>query len=272
MTHPTSTGRQWTIRPALPADAPVLVAFTLREASDAEGRSLPVVDAERGVAAAFADPPKARYWVAEAGGLLLGSVSAVTEWSNFLGGDYWWVVGVGGLFTLARFSEAFLVLRAQQTGIALALVPLVMVAMNLVYALAAYPFGKLSDRVSHSRLLAGGLLVLVAADLVLAASSHWSTLLAGVALWGIHLGMTQGLLATMVADTAPADLRGTAFGFFNLVSGLAMLVASLVAGLLWDTLGAAFAFHAGAAFSLVTLAALAWRPAGARQAPARREG
>ena len=91
MTHPTSTGRQWTIRPALPADAPVLVAFTLREASDAEGRSLPVVDVERGVAAAFADPPKARYWVAEAGGLLLGSVSAVTEWSNVLGGDYWWV-------------------------------------------------------------------------------------------------------------------------------------------------------------------------------------
>ena len=178
-----------------------------------------------------------------------------------LGGAYWWVVGIGGLFTLARFSEAFLVLRAEQLGIALALVPLVMVAMNVVYASSAYPFGKLSDRVSHSRLLAGGLVVLVAADLVLASSSHWSTMLGAVALWGIHLGITQGLLATMVADTAPADLRGTAFGFFNLVSGLAMLFASVCAGWLWDRFGAEFTFYAGAAFSLVALAVLAVRPA-----------
>ena len=177
-----------------------------------------------------------------------------------LGSAYWWVVAVGGVFTLARFSEAFLVLRAQQSGIALALVPLVMVAMNVVYALAAYPFGKLSDRVSHGRLLAGGLLVLLAADLVLATSSHWSGVLGGVALWGIHMGITQGLLATMVADTAPADLRGTAYGFFNLVSGLAMLLASVCAGLLWDSFGAAFTFYAGAAFTLLALLALAWRP------------
>ena len=177
-----------------------------------------------------------------------------------LGTGYWSVVGIGVLFTLARFSEAFLVLRAEQGGIPLALVPLVMVAMNVVYALAAYPFGKLSDRVSHGRLLAAGLLVLLAADLVLAISSHWSGVLAGVALWGIHMGITQGLLATMVADTAPADLRGTAYGFFNLVSGLAMLLASVCAGLLWDRFGAAFTFYAGAAFTVLALLALAWRP------------
>jgi MFS family permease len=177
-----------------------------------------------------------------------------------LGGSYWWVVGIGAVFTLARFSEAFLVLRALQADVPVALVPLVMVAMNLVYALSAYPFGKLSDRMSHKTLLALGLLVLIAADLVLATSDHWSVLLAGVALWGVHMGMTQGLLATMVADTAPADLRGTAYGFFNLVSGLAMLVASVLAGVLWDQLGAAFTFYAGAAFCVVALVGLAWQP------------
>jgi len=169
------------------------------------------------------------------------------------------VVGLGAVFTLARFSEAFLVLRAQQSGVALALVPLVMVAMNLVYSASAYPFGKLSDRMSHTRLLALGLLVLVAADLVLASSSHWVTVLAGVVLWGIHMGVTQGLLAAMVADTAPADLRGTAYGFFNLLSGLAMLLASGVAGWLWDRYGAAFTFYGGAVFAVVALIVMAVR-------------
>ena len=176
-----------------------------------------------------------------------------------LGRPYWWVVGIGAVFTLARFSEAFLVLKAQQTGLAMALVPLVMVAMNLVYAASAYPFGKLSDRMNHSTLLAFGLVVLMAADLVLAGANQWSTLLAGVALWGIHMGMTQGLLATMVADTAPADLRGTAYGFFNLVSGVAMLFASGVAGWLWDVYGAATTFLGGAAFAGVALLALVIR-------------
>lgn len=173
---------------------------------------------------------------------------------------YWWVVGVGAVFTLARFSEAFLVLRAHQGGIALALVPLVMVAMNLVYAGSAYPFGKLSDRMSHKTLLAWGLVVLIAADLVLAYDDHWTTVIAGVALWGVHMGMTQGLLATMVADNAPADLRGTAYGFFNLMSGFAMLVASALAGLIWDQWGASFTFYAGAAFSLLALVALLKKP------------
>ena len=172
---------------------------------------------------------------------------------------YWWVVGVGAVFTLARFSEAFLVLRAEQLGMALAAVPLVMVAMNVVYSLTAYPFGKLSDRVSHHGLLLAGLSVLVLADVVLAVSTHWLGLLLGVALWGVHMGMTQGLLAAMVAAQAPADLRGTAFGFFNLVSGVALLAASVLAGLLWQYLGPAWTFGAGAAFSVLAMAALAWR-------------
>ena len=174
---------------------------------------------------------------------------------------YWWVVAVGAAFTLARFSEAFLVLRAQQIGIPMALVPLVMVAMNLVYSVSAYPFGVLSDRMSHTRLLAVGMLMLITSDLLLAYSPHWPALLGGVALWGIHMGMTQGLLATMVADTAPADLRGTAYGFFNLASGVAMLLASVVAGWLWDAYGASTTFVGIAVFAALALIGLLIRRA-----------
>jgi MFS family permease len=177
--------------------------------------------------------------------LALGNLSRLSR-------AYWGVVAIGALFTLARFSEAFLVLRAQQSGIALSLVPLVMVAMNVTYSLSAYPFGHLSDRMSHASILRMGLIVLIAADLVLAASTHWAALLAGVLLWGLHRGMTQGLLASMVASTAPADLRGTAYGFFNLMSGLAVLIASVVAGMLWDRFGASMTFYAGAAFCALT--------------------
>jgi MFS family permease len=171
---------------------------------------------------------------------------------------YWHVVGLGAVFTLARFSEAFLVLRAQQSGITLALVPLVMVAMNAVYALSAYPFGALSDRVSHRAMLMAGLGLLVMADLILASSAHWAVVLTGVAVWGLHMGMTQGLLAVMVADTAPSDLRGTAFGVFNLASGMALLVASVLAGVLWDGLGASATFLAGSGFAGLA-ALLLWR-------------
>ncbi|AYH47926.1 MFS transporter [Dickeya fangzhongdai] len=177
-----------------------------------------------------------------------------------LSARYWWVVGLGAVFTLARFSEAFLVLRAQQVEIPVALIPLVMVAMNLVYACSAYPFGKLSDRMDHHRLLKMGLLVLIAADVALAISQHWLGVIIGVALWGVHMGMTQGLLAAMVADTAPADLRGTAYGVFNLISGVALLLASLSAGILWDAWGAASTFYAGALICLVTLAGMALMP------------
>ena len=166
-----------------------------------------------------------------------------------LSGAYWWVVAIGAVFTLARFSEAFLVLRAMQGGMKPALVPLVMVAMNAVYMLSAYPFGKLADTMSHLRLLVIGLGFLVLADLVLAHSGQWTFVLLGVALWGLHMGMTQGLLAVMVAQSAPASLKGTAFGLFNLVAGTAMLAASVVAGVLWEGVGAAATFYAGAAFS-----------------------
>ena len=176
-----------------------------------------------------------------------------------LGRAYWWVVGAGAVFTLARFSEAFLVLRAQQGGLALAWTPLVLIAMNVVYAAGAYPFGKLADGMSHRTLLAWGLAVLIASDLLLAASNAGPLLWTGIALWGLHMAMTQGLLATMVADTAPPDLRGTAFGFFNLVSGIALLVASGLAGLLWDTWGAPVTFLAGAAFSALALVLLVVR-------------
>jgi MFS family permease len=159
---------------------------------------------------------------------------------------YWWVVGIGSVFTLARFSEAFLVLRAQHGGIPIAFIPLVMVAMNLVYALSAYPFGKLSDAMSHEKLLVWGLTVLIAADVVLAINHHWVMVILGVSLWGLHMGMTQGLLAAMVADASPADLRGTAYGFFNLACGLALLIASALAGLVWEQFGARFTFYVGA--------------------------
>ena len=251
-------------------------AFGLRQALDTVGAFLGPLLAV-GLMLLWADDYRAVFWVAVIPGLLAVALLffGVQEPERHtgekrtnpirrenlvrLGGAYWWVVGVGAVFTLARFSEAFLVLRAQQTGVATALVPLVMVAMNLVYAASAYPFGWLSDRMSHTRLLALGLLVLALADVVLASGSDWKTMLVGVALWGIHMGMTQGLLATMVADTAPADLRGTAYGVFNLVSGLAMLVASGLAGWLWDRHGASSTFYAGAIFCALALGALALR-------------
>lgn len=177
-----------------------------------------------------------------------------------LGKACWWVIGLGAVFTLARFSEAFLVLRAQQSGVALALIPLVMVAMNVLYSLSAYPFGKLSDGMSHTRLLQWGLMVLIGADIVLALSNHWLGVILGVALWGVHMGMTQGLLAAMIAKTAPPDLRGTAFGIFSLVSGVGLLIASVGAGAIWETFGAEYTFYAGAVICLATLVYLRKTP------------
>jgi MFS family permease len=169
---------------------------------------------------------------------------------------YWIVVLLGSCFSLARFSEAFLLLRAGQVGVAVTWIPLVLVVLNVVYSLSAYPVGRLADRMSPVTLLTMGLAVLLVADLVLALGGHWSVILLGVALWGLHMGMTQGLLAAMVAHAAPADLRGTAFGAFNLASGLALLVASVLAGLLWDQFGAVTTFLAGAAFCCITLLCL----------------
>lgn len=174
-----------------------------------------------------------------------------------LGAGFWCVTGMAFVFTLARFSEAFLLLRAQGAGLSLLWVPLVLIVMNLVYALTAYPLGALSDRVNRLWLLLLGCLVLVAADLVLALAGGLAGIFAGIALWGLHMGLTQGLLATLVADTAPPDLRGTAFGCFNLACGLALLAASAIAGALWQAYGPEATFLAGAGFTLLALPGLA---------------
>jgi MFS family permease len=171
---------------------------------------------------------------------------------------YWAVVAVGAILTLARFSEAFLVLRASGTGLAITFVPLVLVVMNVSYAASAYPAGVWSDRAGRRVVLLAGVGVLVLADVVLAMAATIWIVMIGVALWGLHMGLTQGLLATMVTDTAPATLRGTAFGAFNFISGGAMLAASVLAGLWWDRFGPTGTFAAGAMFSLISLVGLAF--------------
>ncbi|MBC8024150.1 MAG: MFS transporter, partial [Burkholderiales bacterium] len=163
-----------------------------------------------------------------------------------LGAAFWAVTAAGAALTLARFSEAFLILRAADLGLAMALAPLVLVGMNVVYAVTAYPIGRLADRIGPRRLLYAGIAMLVAADIVLALATNMAMLAAGVILWGLHMGFTQGLLSAMVAHAAPAELRGTAFGAFNLASGVALLAASAIAGALWQFVGPAATFWAGA--------------------------
>ncbi|MBI1213816.1 MAG: MFS transporter [Alphaproteobacteria bacterium] len=174
-----------------------------------------------------------------------------------LGAPFWTVTTIGAVFAMARFSEAFLVLRAQNVGLSIALVPLIMMAMNATYAALTGPIGALSDRIGRYGLLGAGLIVLILADVVLALWSSVTGAFVGAAFWGVHMGLTQGLLATLVADTAPTHLRGTAFGVFNLIGGIATLLASAVAGALWETIGPGSTFIAGAAFACVALAGLA---------------
>jgi MFS family permease len=189
-----------------------------------------------------------------------------------MGDAYWLVVGVAGVFTLARCSEAFLLLRAQSVGVPLAAVPLVLVIMNVTYALSAWPTGVLSDRFGRYNLLAGGFALLVAADLALAFANGIVMLGIGIALWGLHMGLTQGLLASLVADHAPEQLRGMAFGMFNLVTGIATLLASVIAGALWDSVGPTGTFLAGAAFTAVALVGLpATKRGGFASAPSERQ-
>ena len=176
-----------------------------------------------------------------------------------LGKSYWLICAAATLFSLARFSEAFVILRAQQLGLSLALVPLVLIVMNLAFSAAAYPAGVISDRLGRPGVLALGIALLVGADLVLAFAGSLGGIAAGIVLWGLHLAFTQGLLSALVADTAPADLRGTAFGVFNMVTGLALLAASMIAGALWDFAGAeaVFLFGAGiAALAFIAFGAL----------------
>lgn len=173
---------------------------------------------------------------------------------------YWYVVIIGAIFTLARFSEAFLLLRAYQVGSPITWVPLILVVMYLMYSVSAYPFGKLADTMNHGKLLIIGLFILITADLILAFSHSLMFIYIGSCLWGLHMGATQGLLAAMVAGTAPDDLRGTAFGFFNFICGIATLIASLLAGLLWDSFGSVFTFSIGALFCVVCLLGISLMP------------
>lgn len=262
-------------------------AFGLRQSLDTVGAFLGPL-AAIGLMWAFANDFQSVFWVAVIPGLLSFALIlfAVAEPPRppgrravrnplaraelgLLGRTYWLVVGVATLFTLARFSEAFLILRAQEAGLTLMLLPLVLVAMNIAYALTAWPVGMVSDRGGKVALLAVGLGLLVLADLVLAFAGGLWGLAAGVAIWGLHMGFTQGLLAALVAESVPAELRGTAFGLYNLVTGVALLLASVIAGALWQTYGAQGTFVAGAGFaaaSALGLPVLARRLGGAARA------
>ncbi len=244
-------------------------AYGLRQALDTAGAFLGPV-AAIGLMALFANDFRAVFWVAVvpaliAVALVLVGVEETREAPHEsaarapialrdlarLDHAFWAVVIVGVVMTLARFSEAFLILKANAAGVPLAYAPAVLVVMNVVYALGAYPAGALADRFAPARLLLLGLAALIAADLCLAFAPGVSGAFAGIAFWGGHMALTQGLFAKLIADRAPADLRGSAFGLFNLATGLAMLAASVIAGLLWDRIGPAATFVAGAGFALL---------------------
>jgi MFS family permease len=170
-----------------------------------------------------------------------------------LGSGYWLVVLVGALLGLARFSDALLILRAFDSGIPMSFVPLIMVLMNVVYAATAYPYGKLSDRIGYSKILMFGMTILFLADICLAVGTHWTYVLIGVALWGLHMGLTQGIMASLVAAAVPVDLRGTGYGVYNFVLGIAMLLSSALAGFIWDVWGPAYTFYTSAVACFVSL-------------------
>jgi MFS family permease len=177
------------------------------------------------------------------------------DWRRFPAAFWWWI-GIAGLLSLARFSQAFLVLKAHAVGVDAAFVPIVIVITHTVYAAAAYPFGVLADRLDRRIQLAAGIAVLIAADLVLMRAASFEATALGAMLWGLQLAVTQGLLAAAVADAAPAELRGTAFGVYELAVGLATFAAGAGAGALWAAGGAAFAFGAGAVVAAGAMVAL----------------
>jgi MFS family permease len=250
-------------------------AFGLRQAMDTVGAFLGPLLA-MGLMIVFANDFRAVFWVALIPAVLsvicvlvgvedapkpAGEAPPPIRMADLkaLRRPFWSIVGIGVVFTLARFSEAFLILRAADFGLPIALAPLVLVAMNIVYSAGAYPAGALADRYRPRGLLIAGMAVLIAADLLLAFGTGLFAVFAGIALWGAHMALTQGLMSKLVADAAPSNLRGSAFGLFNLASGVAMLVASVAAGLLWDALGPAATFIAGAVFATLTLLLLALR-------------
>jgi len=243
-------------------------AYGLRQAMDSVGAVLGPMFAV-GCMLLFANNIQSVLWVGVVPGmiavaLLIGGVKEPDQVGSGsakrirmadlkeLPSGYWLIVGLGAIFTLARFSEAFLILRGQQAGMPLAYLPVVFIVMNVVYTAGAYPAGVASDKMSHTALLLSGVAVLIAADLVLATAGGPASVLVGVALWGVHLALTQGLFSKLVADFAPADLRGTAFGVFNLISGVALLGGSVIAGGLWNYYGAPATFYVGAAFAAAT--------------------
>jgi MFS family permease len=259
-------------------------AYGLRQALDSVGAFLGPLLALLFMIG-FSNDIKAVLWVAVAPALLavLVLVAGVSEpapaaaaaqgntrlaWSAVasLPGRYWLVVTLGAVFTLARFSEAFLILRAQDLGLALAYIPAIMIVMNVVFSAVAYPAGLAADRISARTLFLAGLGVLIAADATLALANAPWMVFPGVALWGLHMALTQGLLSKLVADTAPAGLRGTAFGIFHLVSGGALLLASAIAGAAWTVLGPPATFLLGAGFAGLAAAGLVfYRPRDARR-------
>ena len=210
---------------------------------------VPAVIAVALLALAVREPPKPTREAGANAGAKRGPITIAD--AKRLRSSYWLVVVTGAVFTLARFSEAFLVLRAQSVGLSIGSIPLVMIVMNVVYAASAYPAGIAADHVSRRTLLLLGLAILIAADLVLASAALAWHVLVGAGLWGLHMGFTQGLFSKLVADSAPEELRGTAFGVFNLVSGLSLLLASVIAGSLWEWVGPSATFIAGALFSTV---------------------
>lgn len=247
-------------------------AFGLRQAMDTTGAFLGPLLAIA-LMALFANDMRAVFWCAVIPGVLAvlcvllvvedrasdqqtASVRSPIRLAELKRFDraFWSVVAIGVVFTLARFSEAFLILRANSAGLPLAFAPLVLVVMNVVYSLGAYPAGVWSDRARPATIMIWGLAALVAADVTLALASGLVGVFTGITLWGVHMALTQGLLAKMVADRAPETMRGSAFGLFNLATGVAMLVASIVAGVLWDQLGPAATFLAGAGFATLAVA------------------
>jgi MFS family permease len=251
-------------------------AFGLRQALDTVGAIIGPLAAV-GLMAAFADDMRLVFWIATIPAVAAALVvwACVTEdappvragqprppvrWADLrrLPGEFWRVIAIATVFTLARFSEAFLVLKASAVGLPLALAPLVLVAMSVVYAAGSYPAGAWADRAPPRKLLLAGLVCLIAADLTLAAAESVATAFAGIALWGAHMALSQGLMGKLVADYAPAELRGSSYGVFYLTTGLATLAASVTAGLLWDAVGPAATFMAGAVFAALAML-MTWR-------------
>ena len=247
-------------------------AFGLRQALDTVGAIIGPLAAVA-LMAAFADNMRLVFWIATIPAVLAALVVLIAVKEDAgpahsgvarpplrlaelrrLPSDFWQVIAIATVFTLARFSEAFLVLKAHAVGLPLALAPLVLVAMSVVYAAGSYPAGVWADRASPRRLLIAGLASLVAADLTLAEAPSVAVAFAGIVLWGAHMALSQGLLAKLVAEYAPAELRGSAFGIFNLATGLGALVASVLAGVLWDWQGAGATFLAGAIFAALAAA------------------